>query len=195
ATDETQKAQITEQINASLKAVKGFKSFVLSGKMEPLVELKLNMVMDGANMSPELSYLYTCAPSVNKTLKFIPSGVLGYQWSSCLMLEQYWNQLMKEITREPPNPNDAVPSPLEELQKFESMIGLSVERDILPAIGDEIGGYLADVQMEGMFPIPKFLFFLEVKDKNKIEKLLSLLTKNPMLMLQQEEYAGTEIKY
>jgi len=152
--------------------------------------------MDPASLSPELSYLYTCHPVANKTLHFTPPGVLAYQWSSCLSLDEYWKQFKKELTREPPNPDGKTPSPMETVQQFETSIGLSIERDIIPAIGDEFGGYLADIQTEGMiFPIPKFLLFVEVKDKNKMDKILALLTKNPMVMLQQENYSGATINY
>jgi len=190
---ETDAAQVTEQLNQAFAAVAGFKTFTLSGHFDSLSKLQFNMFMDRTKLSPELASYYTCEATLNKTLKLVPPGVMGYQWNSCFHLEQYWDQVLKEFAKKQADGGGGNIS--EQVQQIEATLGLSIENDVLPAFGDEFGGYLADISVGGPFPIPKFLFFVEVKDKNKTDKILSLLTRTPLLAFQQEEYADVTINY
>ena len=38
---------------------------------------------------------------------------------------------------------------------------------MLPALGDELGGFLRDIKVGGMFPIPQIALFLEMKIRFK----------------------------
>ena len=190
---EADAAQVSAQLNQALASVSGFKTFTLSGHFDSLSKLQFNMFLDVARISPDLAAYYTCEATANRTLKLVPPGVLGYQWNSCFHLERYWDQLVAELAKRGGNDNGGGVSG--QIRQMESALGFSIENDILPAFGDEFGGYLADVSVTGGFPVPKFLFFIETKDKNKVNKLLSTLTQNPFLLLQQENYADTTINY
>ena len=39
---------------------------------------------------------------------------------------------------------------------------MNIEEDVLPAFGDEMGGYLKDVRVGSLFPVPEFLFFIKI---------------------------------
>ncbi len=179
--------KVQERWNDVLSKMSGLKTFAFSSGLEPIMRFNARFLTEPAKLDPEYASLYTCPSQTNKTIKFVPEAVLGYQWSNCFDLNYYWKELKKEMEQ-----TDEAQARVNDLQ---AKIGLSIEDDILPVFGDEIGGYLSDIQVGGFFPIPKFVFFIEIKNKGKAEQLLSKLKDQPMAMLQQEDYNGVEMKY
>jgi len=182
--DEKAKAQ-WEDVLAKMS---GFKAFGFSSQLAPFVRFDSDLLFNSSELNPEYKSLYTCPAVENKTINFIPKEVLGYQWSNCFQLDHYWRQIQKEMAR-------TTDAPTSKVNDFEVKMGLSIERDILPTFGDEIGGYISDIKVGGLFPIPKILFFVEIKNKSKAQQLLGRLKEQPFAMLQDENYNGVGIKY
>jgi len=178
---------LQDQWEKALARMAGLKAFAFSSQLTPNIRIDSRLMFDSNDLDAEYSYIYTCSPSENKTINFTPQKVLGYHWNNCLKLDHYWEQIKKELAK--------TEDTTSKINDFEAGLGLSVEGDILPAIGDEIGGYIQDIQIGGLFPIPKFLFFVEVANRSKAEGLLKKLEEQPYIMLQDEDYNGTSIKY
>ena len=183
----TEGANLQDQWEKALARMAGFKAFAFSSQLTPIVRADGRLVFDRKALDSEYAPIYTCPSTENKTIGFTPQEVLGYYWSNCFKLDYYWKQVTKEIAQ--------AGASVSRIGEFEEKIGLSVEKDILPAFGDEVGGYIQDIQVGGLFPTPKFLFFAEVGDKSKAEKLLQKLEEQPLMMLQEESYGGAVIKY
>jgi len=139
-------------------------------------------------LDPEIAGFLTCLPQNNETFVLVPHDILAYQWSSCLNLKQYWTQVKDQLGVVKYNIADQV-------NQFEEMVGLSLENDILPAIGDEFGGYLTHVDTAGIFPLPSVVVFLEVNNRVVIDKLFGLTSGLPMLKFQQETYSDVLLNY
>lgn len=180
-------ADLQAQWAKVMAKMNGLKAFAFSSQLTPLVRVDSRLMFDPAQLDADYAALYTCPPSENKTIDFTPQEVLGYYWSNCLKLDYYWDQIVEELKR-----TDA---PSSKIDEFEAKIGLSVEGDILPAFGDEIGGYIQDIQIGGLIPIPKILLFTEVGNKAKAEKLLKKAEEQPFIMLQEENYNGVPIRF
>ncbi len=150
-----------------------------SGQWADAVKIKFDLFLDKAKLDSEKAALYTCAPGQNKTLGFIPKDILGYQWNNCSDFEYYWKQIKKESAQD----------------QMEQTIGLSLETDILPVLGDEIGGYLSDIRVGAMFPYPQLLFFVEVNDQDKAGEILTKLTEHALIVQQAEEYKSIVLHY
>jgi hypothetical protein len=165
----------------------GFKSFGFSVQLKPLVKLDSRFFFEPKELNAQYAPLYTCPAGENKTVGFIPKEVLGYQWSNCLKLDYYWDRMRQESVKKGVSAS--------RVDAFESRLGLDVERDILPAFGDEMGWYVSDIQLGGMFPIPKLLLFIKVGDRSKTEKLLAKLKEQPFMALQDETYKGVSFQY
>ncbi|MCK5180548.1 MAG: hypothetical protein KAR32_13545, partial [Candidatus Omnitrophica bacterium] len=179
--------KMQRRLEDTLSKMAGIETFAFSSQLEPSMSFNARLLMDPGKLHPDYADLYTCPSQINKTINFIPKEVLGYQWSNCFDPDYYWKEIQKELAL-----TDAAASRVDEL---EEKIGFSIAGDILPAFGDEIGGYISDIQVGGFFPIPKFLLFIEVKSKDKVERLLARLKDQPMAILQEENYDGVLLKY
>ena len=180
-------AQRNVQWTKILAKLSGLKAFAFSSQLTPVIRVDSRLIYDADALDAEYAPLYTCPSSKNKTIDFTPQEVLGYHWGNCFKLDYYWAQMVKEVER--------LGASASKIDEFEATIGLSIEKDILPAFGEEIGGYIQDIQVGGLFPIPKFLFFVEIANRPKAEKLMSKLEELPFVMFQDENYNGTLIKY
>ncbi len=187
-TSETVKKE--EQLRQFLKKVEGVNVFSFSTQWEEVFQQKYDVFFDEEKLDGQMTNLYSCPGVENKTSRFIPEDVFVYQWSNCFKLDDYWKQIntqMDELSAD-------------QIKGIESMLEISVVGDILPAFGEEIGGYLQDVQfkdfpMIGEFPIPELVFFIKVKNRENVEKLLTKLTKNPFITLREEVYKDVSLHY
>lgn len=185
--------QIRAQMAETFKAIQGFKASSVSGVWSDLLELKLDLIFDVNAMEKGIASFYKeCENADNNSLKFIPDNTLAYQWGSCFDLEYYWTEMKAEMAREPGAKGASV---TQQIAQYEQMIGLTIEGDVIPAFGDEIGGYIRDITMTQNFPLPELLMFVKIADQAKAENLLGLLTNVPILMLQKENIEGVEINY
>jgi len=176
-------AKFQEQWDKTLAKLAGLKAFAFSSQLTPLLRVDSSLLFDPDELNAEYASIYTCPPSENKTIHFTPQEVLGYYWSNCLNLDYYWKQIVKEMQR-----SDV---PTSRIDEFEANLGLSVVGDILPAFGDEVGGYVQDIQVGGS----KILLFVEVGNQAKAVNLLKKLEEQPFVMFQEEQYGGSMIKY
>jgi len=175
------------QLDASLEKFQGLQGADFTLYLKPKVKFDFNLTFDPAQLSSAFAPIYTCPPTRNETVHFIPKNVLGYQWGNCLKLEHHWVQLQKELLR--------ADKPEFNMADFEAKLGFKVREDIIEAFGDEFGGYLSDIEVNGIFPFPKLLLFVEVKDVAKVNHLMSKLTENPLILPQEKTVNGISIKY
>jgi hypothetical protein len=181
------------QIEEVFRNFRGFQTASVSTVMGNPIKANGIVHFDKAHLDPTIAELYlSCKDAPNQTLNFIPKNVLAYQWSSCTNPKYYWNQLKAESLKAN---EDTQSTWSAQLQLIEKMLGLSLEGDIIPALGDEFGGYLADLEIGEAFPIPRLLLFIKITDQQKISQLLQKLTEQPMLVIQKEEYNGVNIHY
>ncbi len=169
----------------------GFELLAFSGRMDDIASFKFDLFLDKDSLDPQIAAHYTCPPSENKTLRFIPQDVLGYQWGNCFDFSYSWKQLQEEVAKIQAQP-DMPPGGLRDIG---DVMGLSLEEEILPAFGDEVGGYLQGIQTGASFPMPHILFFVKIKDEEKARRLFAALDEQIPLILQEEEYKGIKIKY
>lgn len=194
AAQKEKSAQIEAQINARIKQFAMFQMASFSANMGTSSQLKTVVHLDRGAIPAEMRMLYECASVENKTLAFVPSDVVGYQWSACNDFGYYWHEAIKGGAAD----DDAGKSAAFDasVAQLEETIGKSIEKDIIPMLGQEMGGYLRDVDFSGAFPVPKLLLFVKVTDRKQMEDLLaSLGQRQPMLLGQKEDYNGVKLTY
>lgn len=152
-------------------------------------EFKFDLFFDKGKVSPDMAALLACPASENKALAFVPQDIMGYQWSNCFDLEDMWNQFKKEITQAQEHGSPV----LSQLEQIQQVMGVDIEKDIVPAFGGEIGGYLVDVQMGGMFPYPHAVVFVKVKDERKARGVVEKLQQQIPGAWQSETYKDAGI--
>ncbi len=196
-------APVSQQWEGIIKALAGFKSINTSAEWGSVFKMKFDIAFDKKAMDPSLASSYAaCLPMENQSIHFVPKDILVSQWNSCFDLKYLWEIAKTELVRVPLG--DKAPSVDEQVKQIEKQLGMKIEDDILASFGTEMGGYLKsvtltkDVSTLGSFPIPvpQFLIFTKVADRNKMDNLLMKITVNqPRFALQAEDYATVPIHY
>lgn len=163
----------------------------ISGRWDDMLGLKFDLYFDQERVDPKKSATYTCPAAPNATLAFIPADAVFYQWNNCLDLKASWDEIKQEVAAAHAGVEDAV-TPIDAL---ETVVDMNIEEDVLPAFGDEMGGYLKGVRAGGPFPVPDFLFFVKVGDDAKTKELLTKFEDRFLEHVHQEEYHGVRIGY
>lgn len=185
------KSQLEEQ----LKQIKGLEALVFSSKPGDVVTLKADLLYNKTELSPEMSMYYSCSPQENKSAKFVPWDAVAYQWNSCLDFTQIWSQYKKQVAEQ----GKAMGQDLDVnkmLGVYEKMLGVSIDQDLLPALGKEFGLYVTDVDLSGSIPLPKVVLFVETSGRDRSEALIAKLMKlQPNLQFDEQKYGDETIRY
>ncbi|MBI3314644.1 MAG: DUF3352 domain-containing protein [Candidatus Omnitrophica bacterium] len=182
-------AQDLEEMSARTTGVGSYGFSFLPGEVN---RWKLIVGVDPALMNPEARKALSCPPSEQPPVQFVPPGVIAYQWGACYDFKQAWERLREQAQALPPSVQEQARGFKRRLEK---RWGVKIESDVLPLLGNEAGGYLTDVDTTGMFPYPRFLVFLKVKDRTKTEDLLARLTRNPLVPVLEEDHSQVKIRY
>ncbi len=183
------------QMAKSLANVAGFQAFSFSSDYAPLTKEKFAWFFDKTKMDLKKAQLYSCAPKINNSLNLVPRSVMAYQWSACFDTTYYWESIKEKMMAEAAANSDAnTPSAQDVLKDVESRLKLSIEKDVLPAFGDEFGGYLYDVDTTGRYPLPQLVFFVKIGNQAALDKVVDTLTAQPTLIMQNEDYNGVHIR-
>ncbi len=188
--------KIDQQMDQALGQMKGLKAWVYSSAADgQLLRQRFSILYDKQQIDPHLKTVYSCLPAENKTIHFVPASAIGYQWNNCYDLKTQWEYFKQHLTQQDTPEKEAAKSLAEAIASIESSLKLSIEKDILPAFSDELGGYLRGVDLAGAFPIPQLSFFIKISDQAAADKVMNALTQNPYLMRQNENYKNIPMKY
>ena len=177
-----------------LARISGFQSVVYSSSSAGLLKLKLAVLYDRDKLDPKLKEMYSCPPEENRTINFVPHTVLGYKWDNCYDFKDQWKAFKEEVQAASKEDREG-PSAEEMVKGLEKNLRLSIEKDILPVLGDQVGGYLAEVNSSGGFPLPKLLFFVKMNGRLAAEKIMDTLVSNRPVVFQKEVYEEIPINY
>ena len=86
-------------------------------------------------------------------------------------------------------------SPADLLRSLEAGLGLSIEKDIVPVLANEVGAFLSDIDLSGPFPVLKLTLFAKITDKAAVENIMDGLIKKGNLILNVEDHKGRPVKY
>jgi len=132
-------------------------------------------------LPPVQKELLAAGPMLNRTLGKMPSSLPFYFWSGWLE-PNFWHQALTADGRE-----DAA----ERTEAwFRTQAGLSLS-EILSLFGREFSMNIASISTDGLFPVPRLCFILEVREQKKAERLLAKLTSG--LPLNRDKVAGTPV--
>ncbi|MBF0483535.1 MAG: hypothetical protein HQL25_02400 [Candidatus Omnitrophica bacterium] len=181
-----------KQSASALKYFDGYRSFALAGFWGDPNELNGRWSFDRGSLSPDMQPFFEKSGSKpNNTLAFVPEDVLAYHWDGYFSAEKLWDYFKKSEQLSPSAGNFSQTAIASQMVK--GSLGLDLETQIIPAIGDEWGGYWSGIEMvnymQQKIPMPKFLFFLKMKQKEIFEQMLA---KFP-LPTKKEEYEGYTI--
>ena len=89
------------------------------------------------------------------------------------------------------------------LQEFSKGLGVDLEKDLLPLLGDEYLVSITGVDFGGAFPVPQLAVLLEVKDDDKMAGLMDKIIQSPTLeflkrrnmKFKRETVDGVDLNY
>jgi len=195
AANEENNELLQKQVEESFRQAKGFQLMSFSALSGSQTRLKFDIHYDRQALDPDVRPLYECEPQENATLQFIPQDVLAYQWSPCYNLDYYWQQAPEKM-------EDALlakgvqADPEEVLSGLEEGLGISIENDVLPALGRELGGVWTDISMDHIVPVPQGAFYIKTTDKEKVKTMIQgLIAKQPFVRAETETVRGEDINF
>lgn len=191
----------SQQVTAKQKAeilkpfdkLAGFKTAGFASIPGKISKDKTIWFFDKSKMDPFIADLYSLRPQKNNSINFVPKNIIGYQWS-CFDPKSTWSYYKKILSEELKQVEQG-PSFADIIAGFESEFGMSIEKDIIPALGNEIGGILSDINLGGPVPVLEVILFVKVNDKSALENVMNTLTKNNNLPMQSEVYRDIHIEY
>lgn len=171
-----------------------FEAIVLTADWAQISEFNNGVIYEKSKLTPELLDLYACPDSENPTIKFIPKGAIGYQWNNCLKWRDLWAKAEQALESDGMRGE----ATQEKIAILEDSMGMSLDYDILPALGEEMGGVLYDfkfipVPFAGEVPIPQLMIFVAVKDQAVIADLLKTTHQIPFFSHQENDYNGVTV--
>jgi|GEM_PF-1847206 len=169
----------------------GFKSYMVSFLPGDTSKMKVIMRYDPTLLNPRWRSIFACTASTNSSLKFTPHNAVFYQWSKCYDFPDLWAQ-MKEGIKASARLNQGAKLWKHRLEK---KFKLNIHDNVLPLLGSQMGVYLNDVDIQGVFPYPRGVVFIKIKDRLAAEDLMKRFTKNPLSLISQEDYQQTLIRY
>ncbi len=158
---------------------------------------KIVVSFDEENLDPVLEDVYSCPRKHNRSLDMIPRDVLAYQWNACTAWPAAWKRFKDQAEASGEDEPAALPGRLGYaiLRELERDWRVDPEKDIVSSIGDESGSYLADIEVEGLFPVPKALLFIEVSDEERVRAFIGRAVEHVPFLLQEETYGDTTIRF
>lgn len=189
-----------EKIRRALEQLEAFKNGGVGFTLGKIPTVKGLMMLDSSKMMPHIAKLYEFEPEKNRSLNFVPQDVIFYHWINNMDLQSYWENLQHELSIAKQDYDQDL-LPLESfIQDFESDTGIDIEGDIIPLADNEFVFLLSDIDVTGMFPIPKIAFFIEVKDEFAAERFLDtymmdLLAERVDIRFSSEVYSERTINY
>lgn len=174
------------------KTISGLTKIGASAQWGKLSMFKVDFLYNAERVAPSLKQMYaSCAPRENKTVFFIPKEVLIYQWGNCIDFNYYWEEIQKEIEKKESH-SSGIDS-REQIKKIEDILGFSI-KEIALSLGDEMGGYLTNIDENSRIPIPHLVLFIKMNDQKKIEKVFKNIFDQFMMTPQEEVYSKIPIQ-
>ncbi|MFA5164967.1 MAG: DUF3352 domain-containing protein [Candidatus Omnitrophota bacterium] len=180
-----------DQLDKTLGVYGGFKSFSYAKYPGKITKERMQLTLDKAKLIPFFRDFYSVKPRKNTAMKLAPANTIWYSWDT-FEWKAYWKYIKEEMGNEAAKVNQG-PTFNDMIAGFEKQMGISIENDIIPALGDETGMCLTDINLDGMIPMPQFVVFLKVDKKEAIDKMLAQFTQGGSM--QSESYKGVDIKY
>lgn len=167
-------------------------AYGLSFDQHEFSRIKIIAGVDIKAMMPAQRKFLSCPTGKNASVSFIPANAIGYHWGNCYDFADYWQQLKEQAHT---SSSDLLAEAQQFKRKLEKRLKINIETEVLPVLGNEAGVYLTDIDTRGMFPFPRLLFFIKIKDRAGVDELLRRASANPLGVIQEEEYGKVKIRY
>lgn len=179
----------TTDLEMFIESLSGIKTITASARWDRLSQVKFDVWTDEEQIGSELKDFYArCKPRLNKSLEFVPADVLAYQWSECIDFKSQWQRLAGRQGKQ----GSMAPS---RLNSFQEQLDINIEKDIVPLLEEEIGGYAGGIDFSTPIPIPALVLFIKITDQLKLESILKKLFEHYGLLWQEKDYSGISLKY
>ncbi len=136
------------------------------------------------HLPPFQKKIYTRTPVRNPSLSRMPAHLLVFFWTNWLDLSAWWD---KTLAREKASELEVA----ERISQWiEAHTGMEIE-PFLALFGEEFGLNVAEISTAGFFPVPRICLCIEVKDRERVSRLLDKLLMG--LPYERQTIAGVSV--
>jgi len=171
---------------AYLQGFKGIGSVIVDQQGE--LHVATRMEYDFASLNDLIKDQYKAVSKENISLGLLTPEALAYYWIS-LLDKEYFKELVSATDDEQYRLTDA---------RVRQELGLSLE-EIIAAVGPQFGLVVNEIVNTGLFPLPKVVFFLQVRDHKIalqiLDTLRSKVAERGFAAEQSEQVNGQTIYY
>lgn len=182
---------VQEPFSRFTKESLAFRSYSLSFMPGQTSSLKFILDLDGQKLPSALKGLSGCAAPVNGSLAVTPHNAVVYNWSGCYR----FNELLALFEDQGGDAQASEGLVDQWKRRIERRFKLSVQKDILPVLGVEAGGYLNEIDVKGVFPYPRGVLFVKTTNRASAERLMQKFAMTPLGPLEKEEYRRIDMHY
>ncbi|MFC2149680.1 DUF3352 domain-containing protein [Candidatus Auribacterota bacterium] len=177
------------------------------------LQTKILVIPNKANMDAATKMLWDVKPKKAVSLELVPEGTILYSVSNSLDVASLWKMWKDNLSKQAPEQAKVI---TDAVLQAETSMGMSIEGDILSWIGDEISYTFNEINVEGVFPIPKMSLIIKVTDEAKarafLQRIVELVNEQAItppaapaagtttpapafqLNLEKSSYSGVEIE-
>ena len=169
----------------------GFKAYAVSFLPGAVSKYKFLLTYDQQKVDPHLKGLFSCIPTDNNAMALVPPSAIAYHWGGCYEFKDIAVGLKASAESALQN------QPKRIRKSLQKKLSSSELTDLIALLGREAGMYVTDIDTHGVFPFPRFLFFVKVNDPLKAKGLLEGIigAKKGFSLIAKDDYNGNEIHY
>lgn len=182
---------VQEPFSRFTKESLALRSYSLSFMPGQTSSLKFILDIEEKQLPSAWKGLLGCAAPVNASLALTPHNAVVYNWSGCYR----FNELLALFEDQGGDAQASEGLVDQWKRRIERRFKLSVQKDILPVLGAEAGGYLNEIDVKGVFPYPRGVLFVKTTNRASAERLMQKFAMTPLGPLEKEEYRRIDMHY
>ena len=169
-----------------LQGFKGIASVIVNQQGD--LHVTTRMDYDFVSLNELIKDQYKAVSNENLSLDLLTPEALVYYWIS-LLDKDYFKELLSATDEEQYKQADA---------RVQKELGVSLE-DIIAAVGPQSGLVVNEIVNTGLFPLPKIIFFLQIRDhkvaRQILDKLRSRIAERGFAAEQSQQVNGHTIYF
>ncbi len=176
--------QMLKQIN-NLKGINAVGG-ISRGGMDTNLQTQIRVLIDKSQLTPVYANAYSYKPVKNPLLAMTPSKTLLCYWANSIDLDTMLNFYLQEA--------GLTDTDIQGMKDaFQARTGLAFD-EVIQSIGNQYGVVLADIHVDGLFPIPELALAVQTQNQEALTQLAAALTQESPMGFKEEAYKDVVIK-
>lgn len=179
--DQLDNPAVKQQMLKQTASMEGFNVITYAYQWDENLTGTVDVKYDTAQLNAKWQGYYTsCIGTKNKTLAYVPENILLYHWAGCVDWQRIAEEYVGALGQNTEQDSTAAAGFLKMAERY------------IAVLGSDVGGYLVGID-QGMFPVPRMMLMIGLKDTAAVRTMLEPFMENPMVRVEKVSHAGQEI--